>query len=181
VGRNPTGGSTGRPGPPTRSASTGASPASRRRCARTSWPGAAALSGALSAGIYGISGTPALALGSFAAGFLIDLDHLVDYWREYPFRFDVRHFFSTCNEYRLNKTYLWLHSLELLALLAPLAFLLRSALLAGIALGAAQHLLFDHLFNRSYPQTYFFFFRMRQGFENRKVFRIPARPVDTQG
>jgi hypothetical protein len=134
-----------------------------------------AVSAAVSAGIYALSRSPVAAATSFAAGFLIDLDHVIDYWRAYPWRLSPRHFFVTCEEYRLKSLFLFLHSWELLFLLCLAAYFSRGAAAMGLMLGAAQHLILDQLCNHAFPGTYFFVYRWRAGFRGDAVFDIPLQ------
>lgn len=123
--------------------------------------------------VYAITKSFIIAISSFLAGVFIDVDHLIDYWFEHPFRFDIVHFFKTCEEYHLKRVILIFHSIELLLFLGFLVYILREPLLLGITIGIAQHILFDQLFNRIYPFTYFFVYRFNQGFVNEKVFDVP--------
>jgi hypothetical protein len=132
-----------------------------------------AVSGLISAGIYSASRSLTITLVSFAAGFLIDLDHVIDYWRAYPLCCDIRHFFRTCQEYRLDSLTLFLHSWELLVLLCLFAYLTRSAIALGLALGFTQHLLFDQFGNFVFPASYFFIYRYRHHFRGEAIFEIP--------
>ncbi len=132
-----------------------------------------ALSGIVAAASYLVGAPPRLAVAAFVTGFMLDVDHLADYWREYPTSLDVRHFFKTCEEYRLRKVYLWLHSIELLALMLLLAAVMRNAWVYGIALGWFQHLLFDYIGNDVHTKSYFFSYRWSKGFANEKIFDIP--------
>ncbi|OGS36393.1 MAG: hypothetical protein A2293_03695 [Elusimicrobia bacterium RIFOXYB2_FULL_49_7] len=130
-------------------------------------------SGFVSGVVYGVTRSPTIAAVCFFTGFLVDLDHLLDYWMSYPLRFDLPHFFKTCEEYKLVKVHLWLHSLELLPILALITWFTRSAAIAGFTIGLAQHLLFDYLANRIYPESYFVLYRWGMGFVNEKVFDVP--------
>jgi len=127
-------------------------------------------SGAVSAGIYAATGSAKMAACSFAAGVLLDADHLIDYWRDHSFNLDLSRFFSVCHECDLSKTMLPLHSVELLLLLAAAACFTRSGAITALALGSGQHLFFDQLVNKVYPYSYSFFYRMGKGFRSDAVF-----------
>ncbi|MCX5781983.1 MAG: hypothetical protein NT145_04685 [Elusimicrobia bacterium] len=131
-----------------------------------------AVSSIVSLGLYAWTQSFPIAISSFLAGFLLDLDHLIDYWREHPIKFDLIHFFKTCEEFRLVKVYLFLHSIELLLPLGFLAYYSRSPWVLGFLIGFSQHMLFDHLLNPVFPYTYSFFYRWNKGFANEKVFDI---------
>jgi hypothetical protein len=127
-------------------------------------------SAAISAGIYAATKSADMAISSYITGVFIDIDHLIDYWRDRPFNFNLPKFFSTCKDCDLTKTSLALHSFELLMLTVAAAFLTRSVLLAGIAFGLCQHLALDQLTNKVYPKSYFFIYRWRHGFKSGSVF-----------
>ncbi len=130
-------------------------------------------SAAFGAAVYGMTGSAPMAAASVVSGTLIDLDHILDYWRDRPFSFSVRDFFEVCEGYRLTRVFLLMHSLELTVPFFFLAWLTRGPVVTGLALGWAQHMLLDQLANRIHPGTYFFFWRMRRGFDNPSVFIIP--------
>jgi hypothetical protein len=54
-----------------------------------------AVSSVVSLGLYAWTQSLPIAISSFLAGFLLDLDHLIDYWREHPAKIDLIHFFKT--------------------------------------------------------------------------------------
>jgi hypothetical protein len=114
-----------------------------------------------------------MAAVSFLAGVFIDLDHLIDYWRECPGRIEPSHFFAICNEVRLKKVWLWLHSLELLPVLGLVLWCTRSWLVAGVLLGFAQHLLLDAAGNPGRPAAYLLFYRMRKKFRTADILTAP--------
>jgi hypothetical protein len=104
---------------------------------------------ALSAGVYASSGSTALAAGCFAGGFLIDVDHYLDYivfegqWRRPDPASFLRYYFTG----QAQKMVLPLHSLELMMALTMLTAIAPHPLLTGYLAGAAMHLLFDVLVN----------------------------------
>ncbi|MFC1501041.1 hypothetical protein ACFL58_01150 [Elusimicrobiota bacterium] len=116
-----------------------------------------------------------IAISSFVIGILLDLDHVSDYWREHPFKMDLIHFFETCQESKLKKIYLWLHSIELIIPLVIIVYFTRSELFLGMFIGFMQHLIFDQFFNPIYPQTYSLFYRFKVKFENKKVFNFKEK------
>jgi len=131
-------------------------------------------SGTVSAGIFAVSRSLTVALVSFVSGFLIDLDHYIDFWRENPFDFNVRRFFATCEGYELRKLVLVLHSWELLLLLAAFTYLTRSGIALGLLVGGTQHLLLDQKANYTYPLSYSFIYRFLHGFRGEAVFDAGA-------
>ena len=114
--------------------------------------------------------TPA-AVASFLAGWLIDLDHLVDYVRAHGWKPNWARFNEACHEKYSGKLYLPLHSYELLALF----FLLfkgpqRQPYRVGITASILMHLLLDQRCNPSRKaSTYFLAHRIRKRFEAREI------------
>jgi hypothetical protein len=94
------------------------------------------------------SGSAALTAAVAAGGFFIDLDHAVDYVlfdRERDLRPSafLRHFL----EGRVRHTVLVLHSYELFALLAVIAWWTTTPLLSAYLMGGLMHLALDIVFN----------------------------------
>src|SRR5437867_3644937 len=111
---------------------------------------------ALSGAAYAASGSLEAAAGCFAGGFLIDVDHYLDYlvfekqWRRPgPLSF-LRYYFTNSP----RKCVLPLHSMELMGILLAVLvvdpWLQPWPLLAGYWMGAAMHLTFDILINGEY-------------------------------
>jgi hypothetical protein len=103
----------------------------------------------LSATTYYATGSKEAAAGAFAGGFLIDVDHYLDYlifekqWRRPgPVSF-LRYYFTS----RPITLVLPLHSLELMTLLLAVIFIHPWPILVGYWVGAAMHLVFDILVN----------------------------------
>jgi len=129
---------------------------------------------------YVATGSAELAAGVFAGGFLIDLDHCVDYvlferqWNPNPFRF-----LNYYHAGQYSRVVLGLHSYELMACLTLLAALTGWQWLIGYLLGAAMHLSFDITVNGQatllHPiRFYSFFYRLRYGFSKQGL--IEERP-----
>lgn len=133
----------------------------------------AAVSAVFSAAFFAATHSRVIAVSFFLAGVFIDLDHVIDYWRVHPFKTDPAHFFATCEEHRLKKVYLYLHSIELVFLLFVFTLLARSAVFFGITCGFLVHLICDQLSNRVYPFSYLFFYRWAKGFEINRAFDVP--------
>ena len=104
--------------------------------------------GALCGAVYALTGSTALTVGAALGGFLIDVDHVLDYVlfesrRELsPVAF-LRHY----TEQRHRLAVLLLHSYELLILLALAAWLTGAEWLWGYVLGMGLHLPLDIVFN----------------------------------
>jgi len=111
------------------------------------------------------------AIASFLAGWLIDLDHIVDYVRAHGWKLNWSKFNEAAHENYSGKLYLPLHSYELLALF----FLFfrgkkRQPYRVGISLSVLAHLLLDQKYNHARrPLTYFLADRARKGFDAHKI------------
>ncbi len=132
---------------------------------------------------YAITGSGELAAGCFAGGFLIDVDHYVDYlvfekqWRRPgPLSFLAYYFRSMPKLLVLP-----LHSFEVMAILTVIAVALGSPFLKGYLLGASMHLGFDMLVNGDYALRqpvlfYFFWFRATRRFSALELLDVKVRP-----
>lgn len=117
-----------------------------------------------------LSGSLPLAAAVAIGGFFIDVDHAVDYVlfnRQY--NLNPTAFLRYYLEGRAKLVVLALHSWELFALLAALAWWMASPLLWGYLGGGALHLVLDMLFNgESIPKNivafYSFAYRASHGF-----------------
>ena len=63
----------------------------------------------VSGGVYAFTGSVPMTAASFAAGWLIDCDHFLDYVIEHGLRFDYHYFFSTFGEHRYRLARIVLH------------------------------------------------------------------------
>jgi hypothetical protein len=116
------------------------------------------------------TGSPALTAGVAAGGFLIDVDPVVDYV-VFDGQRDLRPgtFLRYYLEGRARRLVLVLHSYEVFALLAVVAWWLALPGLAGYLAGGLMHLALDIAFNgqltpRSIWAFYSFAHRLRHGF-----------------
>jgi hypothetical protein len=130
------------------------------------------------------SASPALAAGIVAGGFLIDVDHAVDYVafdRQKDLRPSV--FLRYYLEGRARRVVLLLHSYELFALLIGLTWWTGSDLLAGYVIGGLMHLVLDILFNGDVMPGnvlafYSFAYRAAHGFRGDLLLgRVPLAPA----
>ena len=124
--------------------------------------------------------TAAVAVG----GFLIDVDHAIDYVLVEGQR-DLRprailNYYVEC---RLQRAVLVLHSYELFALLIALTLATGSVWLGGYVVGALMHLALDIIFNgeltpRSIAAFYSFGYRLAHRFDAQRLLGItPAAPT----
>lgn len=126
---------------------------------------------AAAVGVAAVTGSVSLAAGVAVGGFLIDLDHLVDYVLVERQR-DLRPgaFLRFYVEGRARRLVLLLHSYELFALLGLLAWWHASLALSGYLIGALMHLALDIAFNgkltpRSISAFYSFGYRLAHRFD----------------
>jgi hypothetical protein len=139
----------------------------------------------LSSAVYASTKSAELAVGCFFGGFLIDVDHYLDYivfekqWRRpSPANF-LRYYFT----HQLTRVVLPLHSLELMSALTVLAFFWPQPFLVGYLIGAAMHLVFDVIVNGDHLLKhrllfYIFIYRAKKGFA--AVELLDVAPVDEQ-
>ncbi len=138
------------------------------------------------AAVQAATGSPALTVGVAAGGFLIDLDHVLDYvvferQRDLRPAAFLRYYLAG----RTRAVVLLLHSYEVLALLALTAWAWNLAWLWGYVLGAAVlHLPLDIVFNgkvagRNMVPFYSLAYRARAGFQTERLLdtrRLAAPP-----
>ncbi len=108
---------------------------------------------------------------SFFSGVLIDIDHVFDYSWEFRKRFRVKEFFDTHYNDR-NLFYMVIfHSWELLALLSICAFSMSwNSWIVGVTIGFTQHIILDQIFNKTNRWIFFFFWRLKNDFNVKKMF-----------
>jgi hypothetical protein len=123
--------------------------------------------------------TAAVAVG----GFLIDVDHAVDYVL-FERQRDLRPatFLRYYLDGRFKRVVLVLHSYELFAALGAVAWWTGSVALQGYLLGALMHLALDIVFNGEYaPRSigafYSFAYRLAYRFDARVLLPAARRPV----
>jgi len=113
-----------------------------------------------------------IATVSFFSGVLIDIDHVFDYFLEFRKRFEVKEFFDVHHNRKILFFMAIFHSWELLALLSICAFLMSwNPWIVGTIIGFTQHIILDQIFNKNFNRLiYFFFWRMRNGFNMKRMF-----------
>ncbi len=139
------------------------------------------------AAVYAGTGDAALTAGLAAGGFLIDVDHMVDYvlferQRDLRPASFLRYYVSG----KAQRVVLLLHSYELLVLLAALAWVTGVAWLWGWVFGMLLHLPLDIIFNGKFASGglvhfYSFSVRARAGFRAARFTDRPLRPVVDDG
>ncbi|MGH7389131.1 MAG: hypothetical protein ACREM3_06670 [Candidatus Rokuibacteriota bacterium] len=133
------------------------------------------------------TGSPGITAGIALGGFLIDVDHAIDYVL-FEGQRDLRPaaFLRYYMEGRARRAVLVLHSYELLAVLAWLAWSLDAAPLAGYVFGAVMHLGLDLRYNgeytpRSIAAFYSFGYRLAHRFDTGPLLAYAAPPVAWAG
>ena len=105
------------------------------------------------------------------SGFLVDLDHVIDYFLHKGLKFDLRSFISGQHYHDTNTSYILFHSWELILVLGVLLiFNKKKDLLFPIFLGLLFHLIWDYLTNPIHWYTYFLIGRYLQGFALNRLF-----------
>lgn len=105
-----------------------------------------------------------LILAIFAATFLLDLDHLFDYFN-FVRKLSFREFFQGVDFFGgSNKIFIPLHSWELSFFLGIWGWLRKRPLFLAISFALAGHLLVDQLTYTSNPLAYFSIFRAANNF-----------------
>ena len=122
-------------------------------------------SAVVSAIVFGITRSVNCSVVSFFTGFLIDIDHVFDYLREYGFQPDRKKFFRVFYENRFDKVLLVFHGWEWIAVLFSLSYVTRwNEPLLGVGIGVLHHLILDQMGNNATGPGYFFFYRAAKGF-----------------
>jgi len=131
----------------------------------------AAVSLAISGLFYALTRSSALAVSSFAAGVLADLDHLVDFWITRGIRGDLRQIFQVCHSRRLRTAMLVFHSWELIVAGWLVAWHSGwNPWVSGAVLGLGHHVLFDQVSNRPVPWGYLLVWRILHKFDMAPMF-----------
>ena len=100
----------------------------------------------------------------FSITFLLDLDHLFDYYY-FARNLSFWNYFSGANIFIVSqKVFVLAHSWELVIILCGIGISIRSAPLWGITLSLAGHLLVDQLSYKPNLRGYFLLFRLKNGF-----------------
>lgn len=122
--------------------------------------------------IYSVFRDFKIAVANLIAGVLIDVDHIPDYmYTKGKIYFDVKDFFNMCDELRLKKLFLVIHSYELLLSAIVIAFFYKNAFYLGLVIGYTQHFIFDIFFNGVYIKGYSFIFRLNKNFSSPEIIK----------
>lgn len=114
----------------------------------------------------------------FLAGWLIDVDHIWDFYTNGCKRFSTKRFGYAMDNGEIKRAHFYLHSYELLLILVSLCFITHfDCLLSFTTLGIAIHLFLDQIFNPVHSLTYFLTYRVLKGYKPEIIFRInPHEP-----
>lgn len=120
-------------------------------------------------------------LCGFLGGFLIDLDHVLEYFLVYGFHFNLIYFFQGRQFLLSDQIHLWFHAWEYVVLFLFLAWIFKKrkiveTVLVTLALAISVHLLSDSLINQCPPKFYSLMYRAENSFSAAKL----MRPEDYQ-
>ena len=124
-------------------------------------PGHAVISLSIGGVLWAVTKSPYSMVAASLTGVLIDLDHLVEYYRWFI---------------KEDNTKLWffLHSYELLVpLFLGSYFSGWDPVVMGVSFAFLGHLLTGQLANPVGPFTYFFTYRVMKGFRRQEIVRVP--------
>ncbi len=125
----------------------------------------------ISAFLFAISKSWIIFTSSLLSGVLIDCDHIFDYFWEFNNRFSVKKFFDVHYKGTVLFYMVIFHSWELLALLSICAFSMSwNPWIIGVTIGFTQHIVLDQIFNKPSRWIYFFFWRLKNDFNMKKMF-----------
>ncbi len=125
----------------------------------------AAFSATISLFLYMIFKSWYLSIACLLSGIFIDLDHLIDYFREQGWPFRIKKFFQICDEAQFNRIILFFHGWEWVLLFMAIAW--KSGwdpLVTGVAIGFGHHILLDVIYNRAGIRTYSIIWRWSKDF-----------------
>jgi len=134
-----------------------------------------ALTSTIVAGIlYSIFRSWGLAIASFISGIFVDLDHIIDYWIEHGWRFNLKHFFNYFDDKNFvnrRRLFFVFHAWEWLFLLFVVAMMSNwNMWITGFLVGYGQHMILDEIYNsfkyriRPFVWGYFLVWRWKNGF-----------------
>ena len=110
----------------------------------------------------------------FIGGFLIDLDHVLEYFFVYGLNFNLIYFLQGRQFLISDKIQLWFHAWEYVVILLILAYLLKKkntvkVVLVTLALAIGVHLATDSVINHYPPQFYSLSYRASLDFSAKEL------------
>jgi len=114
-------------------------------------------------------------IGGVCGGFLIDFDHVLEYFLVFGPHFNLFMFFNGRQFLTSDLVRLWFHAWEYLPLLLIAAWCLRRRIVVfvfilALALGGTVHLVSDCLINHYPAKNYSLVYRAAHNFSNRELF-----------
>ncbi len=104
---------------------------------------------------------------SVLGGFLIDLDHLIDYFFAFGFDFNLNHFFKGYQFLKTDKVYVLLHSFEIYFLITVGGLLIQNNYIIVFAQALLVHLFSDIIINKLPFRMYSFIYRFVHNFDTK--------------
>ena len=112
-------------------------------------------------------------IACFLVGWLVDVDHIWDFYRNGCSGFSIKRFGNAMDNGKIKRAGFYFHSYELLLILVSLCFITHfNYLLSFTTLGFAIHLFLDQMCNPVNPLTYFLTYRMLNGCKTEIIFKI---------
>ena len=114
-------------------------------------------------------------IGGFVGGVFIDLDHLIDYFLAFRWRWRISYFLKGYQFLKSDKVYVLFHGWEYIIFLGLVLLMMdmSSSVFVGLfalGLGALFHLVVDTFVNHGMTvQGYSFFYRLKRRFDVEKI------------
>lgn len=113
-------------------------------------------------------------LAGIVGGFLIDLDHVLEYLIVFKGRFNFQYFFEGRQFLTSEQLHLWFHAWEFLPLLLIITWLFRrqrtiKIIAITIAFAGTIHLATDVVINQVSPKFYLLSYRANQDFQMKNL------------
>lgn len=114
-------------------------------------------------------------IGGLIGGVLIDLDHLIDYFLAFRYRWKVSYFLKGYQFLKSDRIYVFFHGWEYLALIGIASFAVGAdgnlrILLFAFGAGIFFHLIVDMFVNHGMTfRGYSFFYRLKHHFDLEKI------------
>lgn len=113
-------------------------------------------------------------LGGVLGGFLVDIDHLIDYFLAFPWNFHLNWFLQGYEFLKLDQIHLFFHAWEYVIILLAIALLLRKKLpqifLFSLALGLFFHLTGDVIMNEGLSaKSYSMLYKIEKDFQIKEL------------
>ena len=138
-----------------------------------------AVSAVVSASLFVVTKSATIAGASFLGGFLLDIDHFLDYYREYGFRINRRAFFYVFRETRFEKLWLIFHAWEWVFVLLLFAVVSGwNHVVLGVLIGVFHHMALDQIGNGATAGGYSIIYRAAKRFDAKTV--VPEEVVRKQ-